>query len=63
MRQKQIIRNAFIGYKFDVVDMEINRYGQTIHSVLAECVDFRDAQIMLGVDPDAPVRDNSGDRV
>ena len=63
MRNKQIIRNAFIGYKFDVVDMEINKDGQTIHAILAEGIDFRDAQIMLGVDPDAPVRDSNGDRV
>lgn len=63
MVNKQIIRNAFIGYKFDVVEMEINKHGQFIHAVLAEGIDFRDAQVMLGVDPDAPVRDSEGDRV
>lgn len=63
MVNKQIIRNAFIGYRFDVVDMEINKNGQTIHAVLAEGLEFRDAQIMCGVDPDAPVRDSEGDRI
>jgi hypothetical protein len=63
MIEKRIVRNPFIGYTFDIVEMEYSKYQTNIVNRLYEGLTFRECQIIMGVNPNAPIRDSEGDRI